>query len=64
MKDRKDKKSKIKRLGQKGKLHCVKLYMEMQRVYLIDIARHTYSDEYLDELDRKLKELQDLISSI
>lgn len=64
MKEIKDKKGKIKRLGEKGKLHLIKLYMEMQRVYLIDIARHTYSDEYLDELDRKLKELEELISRI
>lgn len=57
----KDRKKKINKLKLKGRLHFMKLYMEMQRVYLIDIAKHTYSDEYLKDLDDKLKELQDLI---
>lgn len=62
MKDRKG--NKITKLTQKGRLHFLKLFTEMQRVYLLDIAKHTYPDEYLEELEERLKRLQDMITEL
>jgi len=58
----KDNKGKIRKLKLKSKYHFLKLYADMQRVYLLDIAKnHRCSDEYLNKLELRLEELQDLI---
>lgn len=63
MKDKKDKKNKIRKLKLKSKYHFLKLYLDMQRVYLLDIAKnHRYSDEHLNKLELRLEELQDMIT--
>lgn len=41
----------------------VELFADMQRVYLLDIAKnHTYPNDYLDELELRLKNLQEAVS--
>jgi hypothetical protein len=47
----------------KSKYHFLKLYADMQRVYLLDIAKnHRYSDDHLSKLELRLEELQDMIT--
>jgi hypothetical protein len=63
MKDKKEKKSKIRKLKLKSKYHFLKLYADMQRVYLLDIAKnHRCSDEHLNKLELRLEELQEIIA--
>lgn len=63
MRDNKEKKSKVRKLKLKSKYHFLKLYADMQRVYLLDIAKnHRYSDDHLSRLELRLEELQRMIT--
>lgn len=47
---------------QEKKLHFARLLADMQRIFLIDVAKnHTFPDEHFDQLEANLKVLQEMI---